>query len=303
MNSVDVGCTGSRLVDESLKPLFRSLTRFLILRRNRTRSAYRDLKHLARRTNHNVAVTCRGKEDGGGAQLHAIMSAFAFCTTEHLRYVHTPMTRIAHGSGEDWIAKWNGFVDFRQGIDQLSPDLPVRELDSSASTSDWGKPRVVAKAHFHAYCDQHPAVYENVQEEFRRRCPYLRPTADLSVMAVHIRRGDVMINGIARRQTSLTKISVAISSLKKKRPDLFVKVYSEGIPQEFAQVPADELHLNVDVFETLEGLINAEVLLMAKSSFSYVAALLSRGIVVYEPFWHSPLPQWQNMDKLIRHSR
>jgi hypothetical protein len=52
------------------------------------------------------------------------------------------------------------------------------------------------------------------------------------------------------------------------------------------------MHLNGDVFECLHSLITADILVMAKSSFSYTAALLSRGIVIYSPFWHAPLQQW-----------
>jgi hypothetical protein len=160
---------------------------------------------------------------------------------------------------------------------------------------------LVANDHFHAYCDRHTSVYLGVQEEFRRRCAMLKSARDEGVMAIHIRRGDAMKE--PRRVTSLEKIALVIDVLKKMRPDLRIKIYSEGHVAEFANLPADEFHLNRDVFQTIGALADAEILLMAKSSFSYVAALLSRGQVIYEPFWHRPLPSWTNVDELLKTGR
>ena len=49
---------------------------------------------------------------------------------------------------------------------------------------------------------------------------------------------------------------------------------------------------NMDPFTTLRHLTEADLLVTAKSSFSYVAALLNPGLVLYEPFWHGPIPGW-----------
>ena len=72
-----------------------------------------------------------------------------------------------------------------------------------------------------------------------------------------------------------------------------------------APKPLDEgvvrMHLNGDVFESLDALINAEIFVMAKSSFSYTAALLSRGIVIYNQFWHASLQRWTGAEH-VRHA-
>jgi hypothetical protein len=39
-------------------------------------------------------------------------------------------------------------------------------------------------------------------------------------------------------------------------------------------------------------LVGADVLIMAKSTFSYVAGLLSDGINIYEPCDYPPMPNW-----------
>lgn len=48
------------------------------------------------------------------------------------------------------------------------------------------------------------------------------------------------------------------------------------------------LHIDEDVVETFKCLVNCDILFTGRSWFSYSAAMLRRkGIVLYNPFWHS----------------
>jgi hypothetical protein len=73
-----------------------------------------------------------------------------------------------------------------------------------------------------------------------------------------------------------------------------VSLYSQGEPGEFAEFQESglQLFLNSDAIWTMRQLIEADILIMSRSSFSYAAALISDGLKLYEPFWHSPLPDW-----------
>jgi hypothetical protein len=73
-----------------------------------------------------------------------------------------------------------------------------------------------------------------------------------------------------------------------------VSLHSQGAAVDFAGLEAlgAQLCLDVDAVWTMRQLIEADILIMSKSSFSYVAALVSDGIKLYEPFWHSPLSAW-----------
>jgi hypothetical protein len=44
-------------------------------------------------------------------------------------------------------------------------------------------------------------------------------------------------------------------------------------------------------------MISSDILVMSKSSFSYVAALLHQGLVIYEPFWHRPMGHWHTVER------
>ncbi len=71
-----------------------------------------------------------------------------------------------------------------------------------------------------------------------------------------------------------------------------------GLAPDFQAFEAEgcRLELDTDALETMKGMIEADVLIMAKSSFSYVAALLSGGTVVYEPTFNPPLSTWLSKD-------
>jgi len=51
--------------------------------------------------------------------------------------------------------------------------------------------------------------------------------------------------------------------------------------------------VNLDAIETLQRLATADVLVTSRSSFSFVAGVLApEKLVIYAPFWHSPMPGW-----------
>ena len=71
-------------------------------------------------------------------------------------------------------------------------------------------------------------------------------------------------------------------------------IYSQGIPISFSEFVADDvvLHLNESIQDTFTDFVFADILVTSQSSFSYVAAFLSSGIVYYKKFWHPPLNHW-----------
>lgn len=71
-------------------------------------------------------------------------------------------------------------------------------------------------------------------------------------------------------------------------------VYSQGNPEMFKNFMFDNtiLHLNEKILDTFNDLIFADILVTCRSSFSYLAALLSNNEVYYLTFWHPPLNHW-----------
>jgi hypothetical protein len=63
--------------------------------------------------------------------------------------------------------------------------------------------------------------------------------------------------------------------------------------EDFDAIPNLERFVNIEPIETLRRMATADALILSRSSFSYVAAILStNGIVVYYPFWHFAMKDW-----------
>ena len=91
------------------------------------------------------------------------------------------------------------------------------------------------------------------------------------------------------------------------RPGAQVRIYSDFVSKKHVQQKTSEtfddflaqgytLRLNTDLLEAWSEMITADVLIMSKSSFSFVPALLSQGSVVYYPMWHAPLPDFYRLE-------
>jgi hypothetical protein len=261
-------------------------------------------------------ITCTGKQDGVGAQALAVMSTILFARSTGIKYVHTPFQKISHNSNgtPHWEEEWEEF--FQLGNDELNTDqdrdwglerVPVQSLLEIRNGT--GK-RLFAVKHCHEFANLFPDRYAEILEDVRRRYslsskqrfPLHQDAARLNV-AVHVRRGDVTARGPhASRFTSNEFVASVVKEVlcaahSKMTPA--VHLYSEGDASEFGPLLdlGATLHLGECAFATFHNLVNADVLVMSKSTFSYTAALLSIGVKIFESFKsprfaHAPLRQW-----------
>lgn len=118
-------------------------------------------------------------------------------------------------------------------------------------------------------------------------------------MAVHVRRGDSLPDNpsyYTSNETILRTMTLLKSVLDARGVDYSIRLYSEGDRADFEEVslPGVELFLDADPLWTLEELVEADILIMAKGCFSRCASLLSDGVKigVHEPeFGWYLLPQ------------
>lgn len=239
-----------------------------------------------------LGITCAGKTDGGGAQVQAQMSARLFALATGVPYLHTPMATVAHGTADDdWAAMWE--QAFRVGLGQARVPEGARVVTAEEYLAGACDQQVVVGApHFHGLADSDPDAYLPLIPELRDAVTFpLTREGGRPVLALHVRRGDVT-PAARRRWTETHTLARSVECVRLARPDVEVHLVSQGRPEEFDGVEADVLHLDIDPIESISILSSADYLLTAKSSFSYVAGLLSGGTVLYEPFWHKPLSRW-----------
>jgi hypothetical protein len=186
-----------------------------------------------------------------------------------------------------------------------------------------GRPTLLRLAMPHGIADQFPDSYAVCTQQ----SPFAAPARDGRPLrvALHVRRGEQLVLdsdrmlpnsyfvGVARRVADVLEtlgLEYEIE-LWTEVPagDFVVGLYHHGINgriaepflvraemyglEEFNELPNLVHRINGPAIDCLEGLATADVLVMSRSSFSYVAAILNRsGVVLYHPFWHRGMSSW-----------
>ncbi len=248
-----------------------------------------------------IGVTCAGKKDGGGAQVLAVMSTLAYCETTGLQYFHTPFSNISFNDGaDDWAGRWERFFNLGLGEEPVSDNALV--LDPSAYIRG-GKPKgtIIRVPHCHNFIHRHnnADVYTHeFREKLRNKYSYGPPKAKYrrKYIALHVRRGDVTSEKNAGRFTSNEQVVKTLDLfLERTNSDMPVHVLSQGKESDFPEISdrgVAKFHLDTDVFETIHRMVCAKGLIMGRSSFSYIAAILGTGEVVTDLWYHRPLSEW-----------
>lgn len=243
-----------------------------------------------------LGVTCRGRGDGAGQQAMAVISAMMLARFAGCRYLHSPFARMHHAEGtpEDWARQWEAFFNFDDGETSVPADAELVQLAAAIERPDTyaGRPIVVFRPLFNLPGEA-AQIGEGLRGELRRK--YWRSSkatipSHCSVAgftaAIHLRRGDVTLiasgHRFVRDDTMLRHIARLRRAVAPLGRPLTLNLYSEGDTADFGAF-ADagcNLHISEDPFETLHNMVTADILLSAPSNFSYIAALLSQGIVL-----------------------
>lgn len=247
----------------------------------------------------NTKLTCSGKSDGGGSQVLAIIGVAAFAEYFGARFVHTPLTYIDHCPKNekmaDFCANWETIVSLF-GFSKTQAE----HFDEYDSLEDFlvdfllfrTRGKRISLENVHYITDTHPEVYASIGLGESSR---VRNRDGIKTIYVHVRRGDVTLDGPnSFRHTSDENVRRNIEIVRKQDIEgSEVFVVTENPSLEFrAKFNDCTIVSEEDPVKVLLLLARADVLVMSKSAFSYVAALASRGQIFYEPYWIRPLPNW-----------
>ncbi len=234
------------------------------------------------------AISCAidNPDEGAGAQALHVMSTIAIARAYALEYLHTPFKAIGHAECPmaEWVAAWEA----------------VFNLGAGEALYDPGRRGVLKAGYKLVYFDvvrAGPEPRKSFQNCFRalipefRRKYYLnkapRVTPDVTV-AVHIRRGDVSVSENSHKYTDtgmILRIASAVKSTLVSRGVPFsMHIYGEGSIADFAELSSldAEFFLDADPIWTMQELVEADILLVARSCFSHYAGLISDGIKIFE---------------------
>lgn len=248
-------------------------------------------------------ITCEGRSDGVGMQALARMSGINFANAFGATYVDTPFKRVDHAPGDmsAWVSQWESLFNFDREEQRVRPgkDRVVDYADYLSGRTRINPGDVLRFQQFYWLHRRYPDSFNTVARSFQSKYGFARDDRrDDVTVAVHIRRGDVGSNANSLRFTPNQKIVKTIATLREILQDLDVPfsidLFSQGKASEFAEFAelGCRLHLDADAVWTMRNLIESDLLVMSKSSFSYVAALINRGVKLYEPTFNPPLSEW-----------
>ncbi|MXO72545.1 alpha-1,2-fucosyltransferase [Alteraurantiacibacter buctensis] len=282
--------------------------------------------HLLRlRPVRQVTVGDFAPRAGAGSRALMTIYAIAWCRRHGYRYRHTPKTRVAHAdrAAGDYDAAWERELDLGAGevpvgrkadpavfglwellLDDAAPGLSLLEVAGLPLAGEFAPyytfiDRAATEAERDRQAAAFLALMKDVLPEVRARYrsrEAATATSGLTV-AVHVRRGDVSTD----RPDMWTDGEAFARALEQVLGELAargirpqVHVYSQGEPEDLAALAplADAITCDGNPIATFRALVQADVLVMSKSCFSHLAALLSEGIVIYEPWRVPPQPGW-----------
>jgi hypothetical protein len=234
-----------------------------------------------------MSITVSRNGEGFGSLYQCMMSGIAYCRYYNKKFIYTPVKRVDHNVSSKVFDNFTGLLALKLNKDE--------KRDRNMEVHEY-----LREVHFAVK----PSVYytKEVRDELRKmyhstpkneKCPF--------DIAIHIRRGDVIQRRQSGRFINNKDYKIIIDRLRESYPGYTIGIYSEGEPRDFKDLRESniKLILNGDPLDTYHHLVTAKVLVTAKSSFSFSAAILSEGYVWYIPMKHKPLDEWKVLEDIL----
>jgi hypothetical protein len=263
------------------------------------------------------------RADRSGAVLEDMLLAHAHSFYNNLTYGGACATEpLPHRASHDQLIRLLGL----QHILKFACPAAVAAVGENASSSSFvsgrhGDPPMHRRFNTRIFRPEWLAV---VRGEHVRHRTFVSPpptprqsgTRTESVV-IHIRRGDVSLCDPVTADRYLPNqhyVSLIESLLRNRMGDggvpLSIEVYSEehsepegweGLLQQISPIVDHHrlsLYVNASASLAWSRMIQADVLVLSKSSFSFVPAIFTAAKeVLYTPFWLDPLPNWTIVDE------
>ena len=240
-----------------------------------------------------IFYTNKLRNDGFGAQLQSLLWTILFLESHNLQFVYTDIPKIAHNYEND-----PSFIDNLvryMGVKKNYINIKDVDNNSEVVICDIGQVYRCVESNIDMYNKSFAMTKFKTFFYKEKTTPF--DTQYFNV-AIHIRRTNIQDD----RDSSVTSIQYHINIIHRIYNDNLTKnikfhIYSQGKIEDYQEI-VDltqyniEFHLNDFVLDTFNAMVFADILATTTSSFSYVAGLLSNGIIYYEPFWHRPLSNW-----------
>ncbi len=223
------------------------------------------------------------RSDGFGAQYQNFIYAILYIENNHFIYCHNPIKQIEHNydNKKDFIEEIEELMNLKLNYMSI-PNTPVYYFRTEIYKS--------VENQLDDYLQSNSM--KNIKNIFWKNKDKNHFKNEKMNIAVHVRRHNSHDSRIEGTNTPDKYYLNIINKIREK--NVLFHIYSQGHLENFKAYENDDVvfHINENIVDTFIGLVAADALIMSMSSFSYVAALLSDGVIYYQPFWHPPAKHW-----------
>lgn len=248
--------------------------------------------------------------DGMGAQYQRIIGIICIAKYYNFIYVHSPITKMEHINDMTYINKIDDFFGINKNfknVNYYSYDnvLKIEKPSINELLSYDKKNKNILIEIYIPYdiCEKNIEIYDRGMIFLRQIIKNIIPLKKQNII-IHIRRGDVDMNNNNERYIDIVEYNNIINIFKEKYKNYNILVFTqidENNKNEFDIYKNDKIvtiRANEDILITFNNLIHADILVICKSSFSYLAGMYNPNIVYYYDFWHKPLKHWTNINTI-----
>lgn len=263
--------------------------------------------------------------EGVGAQYQRIIGLLGIAKKHGLKFIHRKIT-VGHNYEDDllWDEKWDDIFNIKSinsivEIDKENTttnkevvklfNVSNNDIDMIIKNPD----KIFSITLPFNIVDNAPNIYYNIIRNDIINA-YNNSNYELSLfdndrknIVIHIRVLNECDNEIETiqyenligiRYTSYEHYTILINKLKNIYPNYNIHIFSQKkislYYKDIDKIENVKLHLDTDAITSFHHMCNSDILVIAKSSFSYLAAIYNKNKVIFFPFWHAPLDNWQN---------
>ena len=247
---------------------------------------------------------------GIGHQLGNWSAGYYYAKAFGLKFAHTPFSSIqweeflGFGENETLVKDLVQKENYKKRKLPLFSNLQGLDLNKQIISSYKGR-KIIFVSEQDQQCTNPIVVYEDIRYKFKnakhRKYDHLIYSPQNLNVAIHIRRGDIMIGAkvnpvyeerFQKNSYYLNILNKIVTNSNITKP-LCLYVFSQGQESDFDDFKIYDnviFCLDMNPYDSFLHLANADLLLTSKSSFSYYAAFLSDGIRICPAVFCHPYP-------------
>ncbi len=250
-----------------------------------------------------------GEGDRTGARIHEDIMIWAWCekTGNSFSVIkpHSAENATDPYQKKSRVELHKDFIDLFGIPARLTPNFKPTSLDLGEH-SLW-----------HEITTEHLEYRENVDDlytpEFRKKALSIyynnpknktkRPM-DKLVVSVHIRRGDVNVNMPTRYVPNSYFVGL-IEKIQSIEPNAVINIFSDTSHENTNNGNAStresldifkemgcNLYINLDIYETWKMMIDCDILISSRSSFSWVPGFYNKNLIIHYDSWIQKMNYW-----------